>query len=131
MSTYALIKNAVVENIVVWDGVGDLFEEYEVVNIDGTSAGIGWEFYSGILTPPPELEPEPSELIRLAMAQKLALIDRANEYINGKQWPSRLSLGRLTDGEKTAFNNWLEYLEALENIDATMAPSILWPTEPS
>ncbi len=40
MSNYALVKNGVVENVVVWDGTGDIFDDYITVNIDDISAGI-------------------------------------------------------------------------------------------
>lgn len=33
MQVYALIKNNIVENIVVWDGKGKLFDGYEVIEI--------------------------------------------------------------------------------------------------
>lgn len=47
MMNYALIKNGIVENVVVWDGDGDIFSEYEVVEIDGVQAGIGWGYDNG------------------------------------------------------------------------------------
>ena len=37
MSNYALVKNGVVENIVVWDGTGDIFDDYITVNITAIS----------------------------------------------------------------------------------------------
>lgn len=53
MSTYALInKDGVVENTVLWDGVGKLFKEYTVINIDGVNCGIGWIYDSGEFTYP-------------------------------------------------------------------------------
>lgn len=44
MSNYALVKNGVVENVVVWDGTGGIFDDYITVNIDGISAGIDWTY---------------------------------------------------------------------------------------
>ncbi|HCS4523460.1 TPA: phage tail protein, partial [Escherichia coli] len=44
MSNYALVKNGVVENVVVWDGTGDIFDDYITVNIDDISAGIDWTY---------------------------------------------------------------------------------------
>ncbi len=55
MSTYALIKDGVVENIVVWDGTGDIFSDYTTVNIDDVEAGIGWAYSDGTFTQPESL----------------------------------------------------------------------------
>ncbi|HAJ3970474.1 TPA: tail fiber assembly protein, partial [Escherichia coli] len=58
-------------------------------------------------------------------------ISAANGYIDGKQWPSKLALGRLNDAEKSEFNAWLDYLDALELVDTSSAPDIEWPTPPA
>lgn len=52
MSTYALIKDGVVENIIVWDGTGNIFNDYTTVNIDDVEAGIGWSYSDSTFTPP-------------------------------------------------------------------------------
>ncbi|MEE9647906.1 hypothetical protein [Enterobacter soli] len=49
---YALVKNGIVENIVIWDGEGDLFDEFKAVNIDGQSVGIGWAYDGSAFTAP-------------------------------------------------------------------------------
>lgn len=59
MSNYALIKNGIVENVVVWDGAGDIFDDYITVNIDSTHVGIGWSYDGEAFTPPPELTSYP------------------------------------------------------------------------
>lgn len=66
-----------------------------------------------------------------AEAQKLQLIDQANIYMNSKQWPGKAAMGRLTDSEKTKYNAWLDYLDALEAVDTSSAPDINWPTPPA
>ncbi|HCR1927284.1 TPA: tail fiber assembly protein [Enterobacter roggenkampii] len=58
-------------------------------------------------------------------------IQAANDHINNKQWPSKLSLGRLSNEERAQFNAWLDYLDALEAIDTSTAPDISWPTAPA
>lgn len=55
MSNYALIKNSIVENVVVWDGSGNIFDDYITVNIDDITAGIDWTYDGEVFTPPPEL----------------------------------------------------------------------------
>lgn len=76
--------------------------------------------------PPPTQE----ELIASADTKKQYLIDHANAYINSKQWPGKAAMGRLTDSEKEQYNDWLDYLDALENVDTSTSPNINWPTPP-
>ncbi|ENE2000933.1 hypothetical protein ABM424_003086 [Enterobacter hormaechei] len=56
MADYALIKNGVVENVVIWDGEGDIFADYTAVNIDELTVGIGWSYDGTDFTAPPEPE---------------------------------------------------------------------------
>ncbi|MCK7100741.1 tail fiber assembly protein [Enterobacter kobei] len=134
MSIYALIKDGIVVNTVVWDGVGNIFEGYETVNIDGLGVGIGWT-YDGkkfdAPVEPPLPEPTHDELVKQAEIEKSGLISQANDYIDSKQWPSKLALGRLKDDEKASFNEWLDYLDALELVDTSTAPGIMWPGIPN
>lgn len=130
MSTYALIKNGMVENTVLWDGEGDIFDEYETVNIDGLSVGIGWAYDGKKFTAPLEPEPTHDELVKQAEIQKQTLINEANSHIDSNQWPSKLALGRLSDADKQLFNEWLDYLDALEAVDTSTAPDIMWPATP-
>lgn len=130
MSTYALIKDGQVVNAVVWDGEGDIFEGYETVKIDGLGVGIGWTYDGKKFTAPPVPEPTHEELVQQAEIQKQALINNANNYIDSNQWPSKLALGRLKDDEKASFNKWLDYLDALESVDPSKAPEIVWPVSP-
>lgn len=76
--------------------------------------------------------PPPTKEEELANAErgKQSRISAANDYINGKQWPSKLALGRLNDAEKSEFNAWLDYLDELEAVDTSTAPNITWPEQP-
>ncbi|WP_264384618.1 tail fiber assembly protein [Siccibacter colletis] len=65
-----------------------------------------------------------------AEQMKSSLRSYANGFINERQWPSRLALGRLSEEEKAAFNSWLDYLDALESVDTSSAPEISWPAQP-
>ncbi|HDS7823336.1 TPA: tail fiber assembly protein [Escherichia coli] len=76
--------------------------------------------------PPPTKEEE----LTNAEREKQSRISAANGYIDGKQWPSKLALGRLNDAEISEFNAWLDYLDALELVDTSSAPDIEWPTPP-
>lgn len=70
------------------------------------------------------------EAIVAAETVKQGLIDQANEYINSQQWPSKLALGRLSEGDKADFNLWLDYLDAMNALDTSTAPDIQWPKLP-
>ena len=77
--------------------------------------------------PPPTLE----QLITAADAQKQRLLVQANEYMNSKQWPGKAAIGRLKTDELAQYNLWLDYLDALEAIDTSTAPDIVWPEMPA
>ena len=130
MQNYALIKNGVVENVVIWDENGNIFDDYTVVNLEGLTAGIGWTYDGERFSAPPEPEPTHDELVQKAEILKQALISDANNYIDSNQWPSKLALGRLSDADKQLFNEWLDYLDALESVDPSKAPEIVWPVSP-
>lgn len=100
------------------------------MNIDGIGAGIGWSYDGEKFIPPPQPALTPEDFIQQAVSEKQYLIDQANEYIDSKQWPSKLALGRLSDADKALFNQWLDYLDALEAVDTSEAPDIAWPTSP-
>lgn len=68
--------------------------------------------------------------IEVAEREREALIAEANAFINDRQWPSKLTLGRLDEDEKTRFNLWLDYLDELEQVDISTAPDIEWPVKP-
>lgn len=76
--------------------------------------------------PPPTVE----QLVQAAEIDKTARISAANNYINAKQWPSKLAMGRLSYTEKQTFNLWLDYLDALYSVDTSTAPAITWPEQP-
>lgn len=132
---YAIIKDGVVSNVVLWDGKAEWSgaDTITVVNISDISPfpGIGWYFNGTDFTAPPEPEKNKEELITEAKYQKQAYIDRANDYINNRQWPGKVALGRLKGDELAQYNLWLDYLDALEAVDTSSAPDIDWPDAPA
>lgn len=68
--------------------------------------------------------------VAAAEGKKKSLIASANEFIDSKQWPAKLMLGRLSDEDKKAFNKWLDYIDAVSLIETDSAPDILWPEPP-
>lgn len=76
--------------------------------------------------PPPSKEQQ----ITAGRHDQQRLIDAANAYIGGKQWPGKAAIGRLKGDELAQYNIWLDYLDALEAVDTSSAPNIGWPAQP-
>lgn len=131
VSRYALVKNNAVENIVSWDGKGDLFSEYHVVELtNDMPASVGWNYDGKVFTPPPEPEKTREELIAEADAEKQSRLDYASSKI--VVWQTKLLMGRkLTTDETASLNAWMDYIDALEAIDVSTAPMIEWPAIPA
>lgn len=72
--------------------------------------------------------PTRQEQIETAKAEIKRRFDEVNTYINYHQWPSKVTLGRLSALEMSIFNKALSYLDELINLDASTAPDIMWPT---
>lgn len=130
MSDYALIKDGLVDNIVVWDGKGDLFSDYQVVELnDGTIAAPGWSYDGKSFAAPAEPEKSHGELMAEAEQQKEYLLNNATSRI--VVWQTKLLAGRtLSAPEKEQLNAWLDYIDALDAIDMSAAPDITWPEKP-
>lgn len=109
-------------------GISDeIFNQYSVSPPAGkirVSSGDGLPSWGEI--PPPTHEEQKA----MAVSKKQSLIDQANEYINGKQWPGKAALGRLKDEELERYSIWLDYLDTLYAVDISTAPEIIWPTSP-
>lgn len=65
-----------------------------------------------------------------AKAEKGALIQEANDFVNLRQFPGKAALGLLSDEEKALYTKWIDYIEKLFEIDTTKAPDIEWPEKP-
>ena len=71
-----------------------------------------------------------NEIISINEEKKNSKISEANSFINNKQWPGKVALGRLKDDEFKKYNLWLDYLDALENIEIPVDSDITWPKKP-
>lgn len=115
MANYALIKNSVVDNIVIWDGEGDLFSAYQVVELsEDTIAGPGWT-YDGKLFTAPVTEQTPEEIAMRNLVTANAEYDRAtaqidvlNEQIKDEDWT-----GTTEATVNAALASWTTYRKAL------------------
>lgn len=134
MEKFAVIKNGLVVNIILWDGedtnfAKDVDGELSVIPKD-SQISIGWNFDGTNFTAPPEPQKTKEQLIQDANLEKEGRIKTANDYINSKQWPGKAAIGRLKSDELAQYNLWLDYLDALEAVDTSIAPEIDWPQQP-
>ncbi|MCU3985480.1 tail fiber assembly protein [Enterobacter mori] len=128
---YAVVVDGVVVNMALWDGVNEWGPEEGVVLPAGEYVGIGWLYDGTEFIAPPVPEKSHQELVASAEEQKQSLINDANAYINGKQWPGKAAIGRLKTDELAQYNLWLDYLDALDAIDTSTVPDIDWPDTPA
>ena len=129
MANYAVIENGMVVNVIVWDGVAGLGDGDQMIieTVDG--CGIGWTYAGGEIIPPPVADPDPSELIANADAEKQNRLSYATNKI--VVWQTKLLIGRtLTDSESAKLNAWMDYIDAVQAIDTSTAPDIEWPVAP-
>lgn len=68
--------------------------------------------------------------IAAAEAQRQQLLVVAQQLIT--VWQTKLLMGRaLTENESSQLNIWMDYIDALEAVDVSTAPSIEWPANPA
>lgn len=68
--------------------------------------------------------------IAAAEAQRQQLLAVAQQRIT--VWQTKLLMGRkLTENESSQLNIWMDYIDALEAVDVSTAPSIEWPAIPA
>ncbi|EHP4173851.1 tail fiber assembly protein, partial [Salmonella enterica] len=77
--------------------------------------------------PPPTKE----ELMQSAEYERQRRIDAANDFMNSKQWPGKVAIGRLKGDELVQYNFWLDYLDEVTAVDTSTAPDISWPPVPT
>ncbi|HGK7376581.1 TPA: tail fiber assembly protein [Enterobacter asburiae] len=134
MKEFAVIKDGLVDNIILWDGEDNAFAkdiDGELIAIpESIQVGIGWSYEGEKFTSPPEPDKTKEQLIQEANLEKVGRINSANDYMNSKQWPGKAAIGRLKGDELAQYNLWLDYLDALEAVNTSTAPDITWPQQP-
>ncbi|KAF6661246.1 tail fiber assembly protein [Enterobacteriaceae bacterium EKM102V] len=136
MSGYALVKDGMVINTVVWDGetTVDFGEKVTAVIIpDENPAAPGYSYVKGVFAAPPPAAEDLAEKKQQALEDNIALksmlISQATTAIT--VWQTKLLVGRkLTDGESKSLNAWLDYIDLLNAIDANTPEAIKWPDKP-
>lgn len=46
-------------------------------------------------------------------------------------WQTQLALGMISDASKTKLIAWMTYANALQEVDTTLAPYVVWPEKPA
>lgn len=104
----------------------DIFTEFSASRV-GKVRVVGSDKMPAWADLPP---PTHDQLIAAAIAEKLNRIGQANDYMSSKQWPGKAAIGRLKGDELAQYNLWLDYLDALDVVDTSLAPDINWPDPP-
>lgn len=138
MSIWAVIKNGMVVNTVVWDGTGDIFDEFDTYEIkDGEVIGIGysasqdsngkWTFAAPVIV----VTPEEQAAINLQKAQ--SEYDRASAKITAlqQQIDDENYSGTDTEASVAATKSiWTTYRKALRAYSAAANGSLTFPIAP-
>ena len=83
---YALITDGKVVNTVMWDGSGDIFSAFTVVEIaDGVPCDIGWYYADGVFTDPDYVavsnqELYQNDLVSLATVYNSDIMNLSDQY---------------------------------------------------
>lgn len=139
IKTYALVKEGVVINTILWDsedqpgfdyGKGSGVEAVEVA--EGTAVDIGYLYSKGKLSAPPLTEEQKAEIESRQIASNLSLkellISEATQRRDILQ--DAVDMDEATDEETTALPLWKKYRLLLSRIDANIAGEIQWPDKP-
>ncbi|ELC3909410.1 tail fiber assembly protein [Escherichia coli] len=66
--------------------------------------------------------------VEAAEQQKTALLSEAQATIS--LWQTELQLGIISDEDKTSLIAWMNYIKAVQAVDTSKAPDIIWPDKP-
>lgn len=139
MAVYALVKDGVVYQTIMWDGpeaspidFGEGVTYVEIPDESGVMPSAGWYYNDGQFTPPPLTEEEEEDLrqqrIGNNQATKVSLINYATYQINPLQ--DAVDLDMATDDEVLLLKEWKLYRVTVSRIDANTDKDINWPEQP-
>ena len=137
MGTYALVKDGLVINTIIWDGPKEAPLNFEdsIVAIEVTGnevASIGYSYSEGKFIAPPLTEDEKSQIKDAAQQSNLStkdyLMKESSQRILVLQ--DAVDLEMATDEEATALPHWKKYRVLLSRVDANTSDTITWPSKP-
>ncbi|MDU6416496.1 tail fiber assembly protein [Mixta calida] len=105
-----------------------VFMHFSDIPPEGKKRGADEKGHPAWIDIPP---PSRAEIVAAAEAQKQSLISQATDYISTRQWQGKSAIGRITEDELAQYNRWLDYIDALQVVDARNAPDISWPALPA
>jgi len=77
----------------------------------------------------------PDKAAQKSAQQALAANEKAQRLIAAKEhislWQTQLQLGIISEQDKTALINWMNYIQALQAVDSAGAAEIIWPAQPA
>ncbi|MER5005930.1 tail fiber assembly protein [Atlantibacter hermannii] len=127
-NSYAVVKDGIVINIVVWDGETEWQpDEGYAVKADG-SVGIGWLYDGETFTPPPVAPPSHAQLVAAAEQEKQYRLTVANNQIAPLQ--DAVDLDMATEQEEADLLAWKKYRIQVNRVNTDTAPDINWPVKP-
>lgn len=131
-SVYAVVNGkGLIENVVVWDGITEWSppEGTTAVDCGDSLCQIGGTYKEGKFSPAPQAEVSKDDLIAQAEVNKNGLMDIASLKISVLQ--DAVDLDMATETEATQLTTWKKYRVALNRIDTSAAPDIVWPEIPA
>ncbi|EJT6190942.1 tail fiber assembly protein, partial [Escherichia coli] len=66
--------------------------------------------------------------VAAAEQQKVNLLNAANSKIS--LWQTELQLGIISDDDKATLIAWIGYIKAVQAVDTSTAPDVIWPELP-
>lgn len=139
IKTYALVKDGIVINTILWDNEDQPDFDYgkssgvEAVEVaEGTAVDIGYLYSKGKLAAPPLTEEQKAEIESRQIAANLSLkellISEATQRRDILQ--DAVDMDEATDEEETALPLWKKYRLLLSRVDANTSGQIQWPDKP-
>ena len=126
MNNYAIVKNNIVINLIVWDGIAEFSPDVGEVIIAPNGVVIGWGYENGEFIAPPIVQH--AMTVDGAEQERQALLAQANAIT--ADWRIELSLGIIDDEDKAKLTVWMKYIKALKAVDISPAPDVSWPEPP-
>lgn len=132
MSSYAIVENGIVTNVVEWDGNTDTWsppDGSQQILIEGdANPQIGLGYSNGVFEQPAPPQFTPEQVQANNTVTRDALLSQATLAIAPLQ--DAVDLDMATDADTAMLKQWKQYRVAVNRVDLTQA-SPAWPTAPA
>lgn len=138
MSTYAVIENGVVINVIVLDETDGWTPPEGCISVASEVAGIGWTYANGVFSPPEPEVPVPDLNMLAAIARDKRdrlLVDVCDRGVSIVQRGIRMAGGdpvqlAYLDGKLSELDIYAVALQEIPD-QPGFPQSIIWPSEPT